>query len=199
MNNRHPWPIFLVNRQNWQCCLAGSSKTDPRILIFSMAMGADYSFKLIFNETCAPQFNGHNNSFLASVNNKGTWLQVQGFPLSNHQGDHPQKTFARQPIFSQPPPRCRQFFTSVQQQILLKFDPIPLINLPTFFMDGPLGQFSMVCSKGLSNFQIKLHKPVFPLVTVGFQSTNRFSENVFIFSNFSCMFLNPNNFFQFEF
>ena len=32
-----------------------------------MAMGADYSFELIFNETCAPQFNAHNNSFLASV------------------------------------------------------------------------------------------------------------------------------------
>ena len=32
-----------------------------------MAMGADYSSELIFNETCAPQFNGHNNSFLASV------------------------------------------------------------------------------------------------------------------------------------
>jgi hypothetical protein len=31
-----------------------------------MAMGANYSFELIFNETCAPQFNGHNNSFLAS-------------------------------------------------------------------------------------------------------------------------------------
>ena len=30
-------------------------------------LGADYSFELIFNETCAPQFNGHNNSFLASV------------------------------------------------------------------------------------------------------------------------------------
>ena len=39
----------------------------PRILIFSMAMGADYAFELIFNETCAPQFDGHNNSFLASV------------------------------------------------------------------------------------------------------------------------------------
>ena len=30
-------------------------------------LGADYSFELIFNETCAPQFNGHNNSFLTSV------------------------------------------------------------------------------------------------------------------------------------
>ena len=61
------WPIFLVDRLNWQYCLA---KTAPRILIFSMAMGADYSFELIFNETCAPQFNGHNNSFLASVEGK---------------------------------------------------------------------------------------------------------------------------------
>ena len=32
-----------------------------------MAMGADYSFELIFNETCAPQFIGHNKSFLGSV------------------------------------------------------------------------------------------------------------------------------------
>ena len=48
---------------DWQCCLAGSSKTALRILNFSMAMGVDYSFELIFNETCAPHFNGHNNSF----------------------------------------------------------------------------------------------------------------------------------------
>ena len=32
-----------------------------------MAMGADYAFELIFNETYAPQFNGHNKFFLASV------------------------------------------------------------------------------------------------------------------------------------
>ena len=61
------WPIIFVDRLNWQCCLAGSSKTAHRILIFSMAMGADYSYELIYNETCAPQFNRHNNSFLASV------------------------------------------------------------------------------------------------------------------------------------
>ena len=61
------WLIFLVDRLKWQCCLAGSSKTAPRILIFSMAMGADYAFELIFNETYAPQFNGHNKFFLASV------------------------------------------------------------------------------------------------------------------------------------
>ena len=38
------WP----NWPNWQCCLAGSSKTAPRILIFSIAMSADYSFEIIF-------------------------------------------------------------------------------------------------------------------------------------------------------
>ena len=55
------------NGLNWQCCLAGSSKTAPRILVFSMAMGADYSFELISIETYAPQFIGHNKFFLGSV------------------------------------------------------------------------------------------------------------------------------------
>ena len=56
-------PIQLIHQENgpnglnWQCCLAGSSKTAPRILIFSMAMGADYTFELISIKTCAPQFN----------------------------------------------------------------------------------------------------------------------------------------------
>ena len=48
-------------------CLAGSSKTAPRILIFSIAMGADYSIELISIDTYAPQFIGHNNIFLGSV------------------------------------------------------------------------------------------------------------------------------------
>ena len=61
------WPIFVVNVLDWQCCLAGSSKTASRILIFSIAMGADYSFELISTETYAPQFIGHNKIFLASV------------------------------------------------------------------------------------------------------------------------------------
>ena len=38
------WPIFAVNRLNWQCCLAVSSKTAPRILTYAIAMGADYLF-----------------------------------------------------------------------------------------------------------------------------------------------------------
>ena len=40
-------PIYLkhgLNGPNWWCCLAGSSKTVPRILIFSIVMCAKYSF-----------------------------------------------------------------------------------------------------------------------------------------------------------
>ena len=42
--------------QNWQCCLAGSSKRAPRILIFSIAIGADYSFYVKSIATCDPTF-----------------------------------------------------------------------------------------------------------------------------------------------
>ena len=55
------------NGLNWQCCLAGSSKTALRILICSMTMGADSSFELIFIETYAPEFIGPNAFFLGSV------------------------------------------------------------------------------------------------------------------------------------
>jgi hypothetical protein len=44
------WP----NWPNWQCFLAGSSKMAHRI--FSIAMGADYSFELNSIETYAPHF-----------------------------------------------------------------------------------------------------------------------------------------------
>ena len=54
---------------NWQYCLAGSSKTAPRILIFSIVIGANYSFQLISIETYAPQYNGHDKIFLGSVKN----------------------------------------------------------------------------------------------------------------------------------
>jgi hypothetical protein len=55
------------NWPNWQCCLAGSSKTGPRILIFSIAMGADYSFYVKSIATYASTFLGYNNSVLAIV------------------------------------------------------------------------------------------------------------------------------------
>jgi hypothetical protein len=43
------WPNFAVNGLDWQWCLADSSKNGPWILIFLIAMGADYSF-----EKCPP-------------------------------------------------------------------------------------------------------------------------------------------------
>ena len=39
-------PIFEVNGLDWHCCLAGSSKTASRILIFSIAIDADYSYEV---------------------------------------------------------------------------------------------------------------------------------------------------------
>ena len=51
-----------------------------RILIFSMAMDADYTFELISIKTSAPQFKGLNKSFLASVVNLvNTLLNLQYF------------------------------------------------------------------------------------------------------------------------
>jgi hypothetical protein len=44
----------LVNGPNWQCCLAGSSKKAPRILIFSIVLGAEYSFNVKSIATYAP-------------------------------------------------------------------------------------------------------------------------------------------------
>ena len=48
--NRSANPAHLPQKGakglNWQCYLAGSSKTAPRILIFSIAIGADYSYEV---------------------------------------------------------------------------------------------------------------------------------------------------------
>ena len=61
------WPNFEVNGLDWQCCLAGSSKTAPRILIFSNAMDTTYSFYVKSIATYAPAFLRYNNSVLARV------------------------------------------------------------------------------------------------------------------------------------
>ena len=45
------WPSFEVNGLDWRCCLAGSSKTGPRILILLIAMVADYALELVSIET----------------------------------------------------------------------------------------------------------------------------------------------------
>ena len=39
--------LFSAKMGQMQCCLAGSSKTVPMVLIFSIGIGADYSFELI--------------------------------------------------------------------------------------------------------------------------------------------------------
>ena len=52
-------PIYLKIGPYWpnrQCCLAVSSKAAPRILIFSIAMGADHEFYMKTVETYARAF-----------------------------------------------------------------------------------------------------------------------------------------------
>ena len=62
--------LGFIHRLNWQCYLAGSSKTAPRILIFSIAIGADYSFDIKSGFSIAPAFSLHNNFDIASVYKK---------------------------------------------------------------------------------------------------------------------------------
>ena len=47
---------FGPNRLDWQCFVAGSSKTAPRILIFLIAIGADYCFEAKNIEIWVPKF-----------------------------------------------------------------------------------------------------------------------------------------------
>ena len=61
------WPNFEVNVLDWQCCLAGSFKRAPGILIFSIAMGADNSFYVKTIATHVPTFFGYIISVLAIV------------------------------------------------------------------------------------------------------------------------------------
>ena len=60
------WPSFEVNVLDWQCCLAGSSKRPLRILIFSIAMVAEYLSYVKSIATFAPTFYGYIISVLAS-------------------------------------------------------------------------------------------------------------------------------------
>ena len=64
-------PLYEVNGLDWQCYLAGSSKTAPRILIFSIAIGADYSFDIKSGFSIAPAFSLHKNFDIASVPRRG--------------------------------------------------------------------------------------------------------------------------------
>ena len=52
-------PIFEVNGLDWHCYLAGSSKTAPRILISSIAIGAKYSYEVKNSDIWVPAFFKH--------------------------------------------------------------------------------------------------------------------------------------------
>ena len=75
-------PTSEVNGLDWQCCLAGSSKTAPRILIFSIAIDADYSYEVKNSEIWAPAFFKHNNSFIATVSASGKELTNTAYAVS---------------------------------------------------------------------------------------------------------------------
>ena len=78
--------IYLKIGPNWpnrQYCLAGSSKTAPGILIFSIAMGAYNSFYVKSIATYAPTFFQYIISVLASVTKIPAILQFQDFEIYN--------------------------------------------------------------------------------------------------------------------
>ena len=63
------WPIwsFEVNGLDWQRCLASSSKSAPRIFIFSIVLGTEYSSYVKSIAPFALTFFGYIISVLASV------------------------------------------------------------------------------------------------------------------------------------
>ena len=62
-----PFGPFEVNGLDWHYCLAGSSKTAPNILIFSIAMVADYSFDVKNIDIWTLAFFENNNSFIVTM------------------------------------------------------------------------------------------------------------------------------------
>ena len=70
-------PTSEVNGLDWQCCLAGSSKTAPRIFIFSIALDAEYLSYVKFIATRVPTFFGYTISVLASVYSLTVFGQYQ--------------------------------------------------------------------------------------------------------------------------
>ena len=59
--------MYLKIGPNWQCCLAGSSKTAPRIFIFSIVLGAEYLSYVKYIETHARTFLPLNISAIGNV------------------------------------------------------------------------------------------------------------------------------------
>ena len=74
------WPNFEVNGLDWQCCLAGSSKTAPKIFIFSIVLGAEYLSYVKSIETHARTFLPLNISAVGSVNSLETTYTLLELP-----------------------------------------------------------------------------------------------------------------------
>ena len=63
--------MYLKNLAKWaELAVLFSSKTAPRIFIFSIVLGAEYSSYLKSIVTYAPAFLGYNNSVLARVKSR---------------------------------------------------------------------------------------------------------------------------------
>jgi hypothetical protein len=74
------WPNFEVNGLDWQCCLAGSSKTAPRIFIFSIVLGAK-------NLSYAKSIETHARTFLTlNILSIGTLSQRALIQIKKHIG-----------------------------------------------------------------------------------------------------------------
>ena len=67
-------PLYEVNGLEWQCYLAGSSRTAPGILIFSIAIGVNRSYEMKSSEIYAPAFFKHFSSFIVTVNSSSLSL-----------------------------------------------------------------------------------------------------------------------------
>ena len=52
-------PLYEVNGLDWQCYLAGGSKTAPMNLIFSITIDVNYSYEVKNSEIWAPAFFKH--------------------------------------------------------------------------------------------------------------------------------------------
>ena len=61
------WMGWIGRFPDWRCCLAGNSKTAPRIFICSIVLGAEYLSYVKFIATFALTLFGYIISVLASV------------------------------------------------------------------------------------------------------------------------------------
>ena len=94
---------------DWKCCLAGSSKTAPRILIFSIVMGADHSFYVKTIYTHAHAFLKLNILAIGRVTRIKNEALIWSFKHPHHFASHQEFSFKKMTFFSQKI-ICQRFF-----------------------------------------------------------------------------------------